>query len=406
MLKSAGFKTAEPQASGGAAPTPRAFLRIGPASLARHQLSLALAMDCQRIVCIAADMAPELVQMQHDSERAGAKFHVVSGAHGLAALVTAADDLLVIGDGLLAPLDTAASLLEGAHAVLVQPVESGLAAGFERIDLNHASAGLMRIPGRLAEQLHELAADCDPDSALTRIALQAGVAQRPLPAEMRDGLRWRLVRGEGEAHSAEAGWIALHLDDDGSPTPGSALARFAVRNFGPAILHAGSGGNALAIGSAAGMAIALGFAWFGFTATALIIWALCWALRRTGSLLLAVERESLVLGPGKWSREPIFGWVHDAALLAVLAWNAPPFAESSLWSSLFAPLMLISMLRLAPRLLGDGWGAWLGDRLLLGLLLAAIASAGVLAPALQIAAAALAILAIVWPFKAIRLTSV
>jgi hypothetical protein len=263
----------------------------------------------------------------------------------------------------------------------------------------------MRIPGRLAEQLRDLAADCDTDSALTRIALQAGVAQRPLPAEMRDGLRWRLVRGEGEAHSAEAGWIALHLDDDGPPTPGSTLARFAVRKFGPAILHAGSGGNAMAIGAATGMAIALGFAWFDFTATALIIWALCWALRRTASLLLAVERESLVLGPGKWSREPIFGWVHDVALLTVLAWNAPPFADSSIWSSLFAPLMLISLLRLGPRLFGEAWGAWLGDRFLLGLCLAAMAAAGVLAPGLQIAAAVLAVLAIVWPFKAIRLTS-
>ncbi len=395
MLKPAGTTTV----------LPRAFLRIGPASLARHQLSLALGLDCQRIVCIASELSPELLKLQSDTERAGARFHIVTGAQGLAALVTANDDVLMIADGLLVPVDTASSLLEGSHAVLVQPAESGLAAGFERIDINQASAGLMRIPGRLAERLHELPADCDVDSALTRIALQAGVAQRPLPPEARDGLRWRLVRNEGEAHAAEAGWIALHLDGDGPLTPGTGIARFAVRNFGPAILHAGSGGNTLAIASACCLLIALGLAWVGFIVTALFFWAFSWIIRRAAALLMAVERESLALGPAKWSREPLFGWVHDAALVAVLAWNAAPFPGSSIWAAGFAPLILVSLLRLAPRLYSGPWGAWLTDRSLLGLLLAAIATAGVLPPGVQILSAALALLAILWPWGTVRLTS-
>jgi hypothetical protein len=48
---------------GEAEAAPRAFLRIGPASLARHQLSLALAMECQKVVCLARDLAPELVRL-------------------------------------------------------------------------------------------------------------------------------------------------------------------------------------------------------------------------------------------------------------------------------------------------------------------------------------------------------
>ena len=389
-----------------AAVLPQAFLRIGPASLARHQLSLALTMDCQRIVCIAPGMAPELVQLQHDSERAGARFHIVSGAHGLASLVTANDDVLLIADGLLAPINPAVSLLEGSHTVVVQPVEAGLAAGFERIDLNHASAGLLRIPGRLLERLHELPGDCDVESALTRIALQAGVAQRPLPPEAQSGLRWRLVRNEAEAHAAEAGWIAIHLDGDGPLTPGSALARFAVRSFGPAILHAGSGGNALAIAATAGLVIALGLAWIGFIVTGLAFLATAWILRRSAALLLAVERESLALAPGKWSREPLFGWVHDGALVAMLAWNAPPFPGSPIWAAGFAPFILIALLRLVPRIGTGTWSAWLGDRSLSGLVLASLAAGGVLAPGVQGLAVALALLAIVWPPGAVRLTSV
>ena len=93
------------------------------------------------------------------------------------------------------------------------------------------------------------------------------------------------------------------------------------------------------------------------------------------------------------------------ALVAMLAWNAAPYAGSSIWASSFAPLMMISLLRLAPRLYSQALSAWLSDRLLLGLVLAALAGTGVLAPGLQIIAAMLAIMAIVWPSGAIRLTS-
>lgn len=391
--------------AGETAVLPQAFLRIGPATLARHQLSLALTMDCQRIVCIAPGISLELAQLRGDSERAGAQFHIVAGAHGLAGLITVNDDVLLIGDGLLAPIDAAASLLEGSHGVLVQPIESGLALGFERIDLNHATAGLMRIPGRLAERLHELPADCDVESALTRIALQAGVPQRPLPPEARDGLRWRLVRNEGEAHAAEASWIAVHLDGDGPLTPGSALSRFAVRRFGPAILHAGSGGNMLSVGASTAILLGLGLAWFGLTATALVFWSVAWIVRRTASLLLAVEWESLAKAPEKWSREPIFCWLHDAALIAILAWNVVPYPDSSIWARAFAPFIMISLLRLAPRLYSTTWSAWLTDRSLLGLVLISMAVTGVLSPGLQIVAGLLALSAILWPSGAFRLTS-
>ena len=114
------------ESAGEAAAMPRAFLRIGPASLARHQLSLALAMECQRIVCIARQMSPELVALQGEAERAGARFHCINGPRGLAGLVTANDEVVVAADGLLVPLDTALALLDGPHAIVVQPVEAGV----------------------------------------------------------------------------------------------------------------------------------------------------------------------------------------------------------------------------------------------------------------------------------------
>ncbi len=385
---------------------PRAFLRIGPASLARHQLSLALAMECQRIVCIARQMSPELVQLQHEAERAGARFHCITGPRALAGLVTTNDEVVLAADGLLAPLDTALALLEGAHAVVVQPVETGVIAGFERIDLNHAAGGLMRIPGRLIERLQELPADCNVASALTRIALQAGIEQRPLPAETREGLRWKLVRNEAEAHAAEAGWIGAHLDGDGPQTPGTALARFAVRTFGPAILHAGSGGNMLVICAAAMVLLALGAGWTGFAASALVLCGLAWIVRRAAALLLAVELESLARAPSRWPREPLFDWVIDAAMGMIMIWNTAPFPASSLWQRGFAPLILLSLVRLLPRLAERAWAAWLADRFLLAWSLALAAGAGLLTQAVPVLAAALALLAILLPAGLMRITRV
>ena len=44
---------------------PRAFLRVGGVSIARQQLGLVLALAAERIVCLAAGMSAELVQLQH-----------------------------------------------------------------------------------------------------------------------------------------------------------------------------------------------------------------------------------------------------------------------------------------------------------------------------------------------------
>ena len=385
------------EAEKGNAAVPRASLRIGASTLGRHQLALALAMECERVVCLAREMSPELIRLQHDAEAAGARFHVVPGARALAGLITANDEVLVIADGLLALPQAALDLLQGSAVVLVQPVEQGIAAGFERIDINHASAGMLRIPGRLVDRLNELPADCDVASALTRIALQAGIAQRQLPAELRDGLRWKLVRDEDDAHATEAGWIAIHIDDDMPGTPGSVLARLGVRQFGPAMLHAGSGGNTLAVAASATLLIAMGIGWFGLTAIAVLLCGIAWSVRHAATMLFRAERESLALPPLLQHREAVFGWFADTALVLILAWSAAAYPWLSIWQRGFAPLMLVCIVRLVPRAIEGRWAGWIGDRLLLGAILAIAAGAAVLPQTVSLLAVALAFAGIVWP---------
>lgn len=393
-------------AAAGDAGGPRAFLKVGAGTVARHQLALALAMDCTLIVCLAREMAPEVVELQHEAEKAGARFHAIAGPRALVPLITATDELIVVSDGLLAAPKVALPLLESGHVVLVQPVESGVAAGFERIDLNHSAAGLMRIPGRLVDRLAELEPDCDAISALTRAALQSGVAMRLLPPEARQGVRWSLICSEGEAGAVEAGWLGLHAISTGPLSPGTLLARLAVRLMGPAMLHAGSGGTMQAVASMITCAIALGLGWLGWTASALVIGAFSWVLVNFSGILRSVERESLCLAPDPWPRETILLWLHDAVLVAILVWN-PQFP---VWYHLaergFAPLLLICLIRLLPRAFAGKWVAWIEDRALLMLLLAMATGFDVLNTVIPLIAASLGIIGILLPANKARLTRV
>lgn len=387
-------------------PTPRAFLRVGGATLARHQLGIALALECQRVICVAREVTQELIALQHEAERSGVRLHVIPGSRALAGLVTANDELIVFTEGLLAAPQEAIGLLESGHAVLVQPIESGLAAGFERIDINHAAAGLLRVPGRLVEGLADLPPDCDIPSALTRIALQSGVAMQPVPAAAREGARWKLVHDEVEAHAVEAAWIRLHMGEHPLPTPGILLSRWGVLAFGPSLLYAGSGWKLVALGAVALMLLAFGAGWLGYTAVALVICAIAWTVRRAAGLLERVEDDSLKLRKSTVSSEKVLGWLLDIELIAILVWSAPLLPQESLLTHLFPPFILLVLARLLPQVLLRGWIAWLHDRALLALLLALAAALGVLTEAVQVLAMALATAALLLSAGKSQLTRV
>ncbi len=386
----------EPVAEGSA--NPRAFLHVGGLTLARQQLGLVLALGCERVACVARDLTPEMLALQHVAEKAGAQFHVITGPRALSGLVTATDEVIALSEGLLVEPREAMRLLDTGPAVLVQPIESGLAAGFERIDLNHASAGALRVPGRLIERLTELPSDCDAVSALQRIALQAGIPQRPIGTGLGGGPgRWLLVRSEAEAHGIEAGWIAERMDMRRAISPGRWIARFAARRFGPALLHSGSGGRPLAWAAAAMALLGLGSAWFGLTYVALAFCGLGWLLRQSADQLGLVEQLALLLPPSRLPDAAIYGWALDLILVAVLGWAAKAPELAFPGEHFFAPAMLVALLRLVPRTTGGRWTAWLEDRAVVVVLLALAFASGFAAQAIPFAALTLALAGILVP---------
>lgn len=384
--------------AGAGQPVPRAFLRVAGASVARHQLGMAIALSCQKVICMARSTSPDLVALQHDAENAGLQFTIATGPGQLAGLVTASDELVVISEGLFADPSQAVALLDDrASVVLVQPVEGALAAGFERIDINRAGAGLMRVPGDLVERLHELPADCDVLSALTRIALQIGVAMREVPAAARTGTSWRMIRSEAEAYALEDEWLRTRFAEETSSSPGHAVARFGVLSFGSSLLHAGNASNVASIAVLVSIAIAAGLGWFGLVWAGFVFIALAWLLVEASRLLRAAERHALCQPAPTIPRADVLVWLVDTAFAAMILLDMPRFPGEPVLAWLCIPAILMMLLVLLPRVVGGVVAVWVGDRALLGLLLAVASGFGEVLPVVRLLSVALLAAALFLP---------
>lgn len=364
--------------------TPRAFLSVAGRSVVQHQLELALALDCRRVIVLARGDSEELAALRERAEQAAAVFHAITDAQGLLGLVSAGDELLTFADGLLVEPAAAARLLEPGQAVLVQPIEAGLLAGFERLDINRATGGIMLAPARLVNRLAELPADYDPVSALTRIALQAGVPMREIPDASRERGGWTLVRSEAEAQRLDGQWIALNLGDDRDATATQLLARATIRRFGSSMLHAGSGSRMLTFGTALLLLMALVAGWLGAVATGLVFVALSVFVGHTALLLLRVEQGALRPLGAPAALTVTLALLTDAALVLLVGSFSPRAASMTVFGRTFAPLVMVAALRLVPRLYGRSSARWLHDRAAVALVLAAATVLGVLVPAVEL----------------------
>lgn len=381
-------------------PFPRAFLRVAGASLAQHQLGLVLALDCQRVICMARGTSPDLIALQHAAEDAGLQFYIATGPRQLAGLITANDEVVAISEGLFVDNANAIALVEGkGPVVLVQPVEGALGAGFERIDLNRASAGLMRVPGQLVERLHELPADCDVISALTRIALQSGVEMREVPAAARGGSEWRMVRSEAEAVALEDEWLRVRFAQGVPTSPGNSLARFGVVNFGSSLLHAGNASNALSIAVLVCLAIAGGLGWFDLVWGGFLFGALGWLLAQASRLLRAAERHALGQPAPAVPRADVLIWLVDTAFALLIMADSVRYAGEPLLSWIYTPTILMLLLGLIPRVAGGAVASWIADRALLGLILAIASGLGQVLPAVQLLSVCLVIAGLAVPSR-------
>ncbi len=372
----------------------RASLIVAGQSLARRQAELAFALGCGAIVCLVDTTDPALSLLQSEVESAGKRFDIARDAAELRAVCHASDELLVIADGLLADASMGAELMRPGIGVLVQPADIGLALGFERLDLTRATGGMLLIPGRL---LADLPDGYDVTSALTRVALQAGIPTREVPDEARAGGRWRIVRDEAEAHAIDDEWVAFNLGEGRDASPSEALARAGIRAFGSTLLHAGSGSRMLALGALILLLMSLALGWLRVFTLAFVLVALSNLVGQAGLLLMRVERGAATPQGGPRALAGVLECLIDAALVLLMIWPAPAFPTGTLAGRAFAPLMLVLLVRVTPRVYERRPARWLTDRTIVALVLAITSVVRLIGPGAEFLALAIALGAVAQP---------
>jgi hypothetical protein len=359
--------------------TPLGLLQLAGKTVAARQLDLALQLGCERVICVAAALDRPVLALQHQAEAMGVKFNMIAGPRPLLGLIGAEDELIGFADGLLPSPEEAEKALAGGKGVLVLPVEAGTAAGFERIDLNHAWAGMFAMPGRLVERLSELPPDCDAISALLRIALQGKVPEKILPEAVLAEGRWTLVESRAQLVELEPDWFRRHAARPSPWAPGRALARLAMGRAAGMLLSRGVKSSLFTTFGIGIAAIGVAGAWLGQAVPAIVACGIGWLLVECGAALrdIAAAGSSGTERPNRLATAA--DWLIDLYLVAVLV----PVLPGHPLEGIVGPALLLGLLRLGERLLTPKWAEFLQDRAVLSAILALAAAYGVLMPALE-----------------------
>lgn len=381
----------------GAAAEPIAFAPLGARNLAAQQLDVALKLGAERIVVHCQSLGPEILALQHEAEAAGASFHAITGTRPLSGLVSAADDLLVLADGLAADGAAVADALGERPGVLVLPAGSGVAAGYERIDGERAWAGAMLLRGPAVERLADLPGDVEPASALLRIALQGGTRCVPLPQALVDSGQWLLARESAQLQDISDRRMSASLAAQGWFAPGIALADRIAGRMARGLFDRGFGSSAVQVMAYVTLACSLAWGWAVSPGTGFLGVGGAAFLFAGAAALGRLEREGRPEGKLSYWLRNVF--IDGGILfLAGLPWPNP------IWEQLlFGPVMLLGWLFVLAQSSLHPATALARDRVALSLLLAAAAFGGVLAPGIR-AIAICAMLATLWLSTRPRLT--
>ena len=367
----------------------RGLMQFGGRSLAERQIAQALELDCERVVCLTQDIPQGHLALQQLCEAGGAQFQLVESVVELSGLVRAADELFVFAEGTLLPTD-AVEKLAARPGVLAIAADKGVPAGFERLDADHAWAGLLRGPGTLIERLTDLPSDIEPVAALLRIALQSGARLVSIADQAIDNGTLAIFESEAQVLHAQKNWLRRAIRLRSWFAPGLALADRLAGRYAAKLLAWDVAGWRGAIAVIVLLLIATCLAIFVNVASAYVAIAIGTfgaTVILTMSALSYGERPDRNVKPPKIAR-----WAVDLAIIATpLVATLPQVATGTA----FALVALIGVMRLAELLVRSPRMAIVGDRIVLCILLALAATMEALVPVTQITALAILGLALV-----------
>jgi hypothetical protein len=348
-------------------------LTVAGKTLAQRQLEFALAAGAERIVVLGDGASPAAIALRHAAERAGARFQAIRDVHGLLGSLRADEELLVLAPALLPDNAEAIGLVGHGSRILVIAAQAGVAAGFERIDLERAWGGALVMPGRLIERLAELAADSEAAPALLRVALQANLAERRVPEVWLADGSWAIVADEAEADARSRTWLLRHLPTTPLFAPSRRAANIVLKAFGTRWLTSPLVERTPWVATAALLVAAAVLCWIELPVFGFVMLAL-----GSFSAVVAGDLAALAHPAHAKGREPrsALELLVDLALVACIAGAI----DGGWLHRLFPPLVLAGALRASRIHESPNAAALMADRGLLALLMAAAAVFGLVEP--------------------------
>ncbi|ABC63405.1 hypothetical protein [Erythrobacter litoralis] len=244
---------------------------VAGASALERQVDLALAAGCGRIWLLASRQDDVAIAAQHLAESGGARFRLLTHGRQLLGALRQQDELVVLAEGLVVGQGDGLAMLTSGPALLRLPADSGMNAGFERLDRDYAWGGAMVLPGRIVEQLEALPDDMEPVSALLRAARAARISESDLPEEWLAAGEWSL-QSEGRS-SGKAG--------SGPEDGGEVTVRAPAERVGAALVGRNTIANVILCASLLAVIAAVAGLYFSQFAIALGLVALAIAGLRT-----------------------------------------------------------------------------------------------------------------------------
>ena len=359
-------------------------------SAAACQLELAIKCGCELVVVHGHGASHEAIALRHRTEQAGARFQTVNDVRALIGAVGVTDSLLVLQAGLWPESKHAIEALRSPAAIVVVPAGAGLQAGFERINLDRAWAGALVLPGHLLASLAALPEDTAPAPALLRVALQNGLPEIRIGAELLDDGSWTLLRSSETTERFERIWLRRVVGEGRGSGISVRVARGVLHAYGgklaghPRAFMAALGALCLALAGA------LALAWNGHPAPAFALLALAAPVAELAAGLAQIRAAPF----GSARHWPRLRHLLDIGLVACSVW-----AIEGLWQrAVFAPFVLVAGLLLLDRRILPSAAEAVRDRGVVAAVLAVLVLALRPEPAIMLVAA-LVLGANLWPDK-------
>jgi hypothetical protein len=227
-----------------------AELMLAQRSVLAWQTEIARKLGCQRIVLLAGRAGEAAAALEQECRSEGIAFHRLRHFAGLAALLHAEEELLILADGLVPDVAVVEALLAPGGAdkpwrrtVLCMadddPQVTAFPEDFERIDASRCWAGVLVMRGAPAQLLVDFPSDSNALSLLLRMALQEGTACHTLTAQERRRGAWLLAHDAAALEAEEEAMIARHRENPMWSAPGRMLAGWIGATIGMRRLRVG-----------------------------------------------------------------------------------------------------------------------------------------------------------------------